>query len=245
MISKMVDRFSLLMNLIASHSEKFLKKYIKDKYEQETADITWQWKCKIYERQRTCSHLKGSELRGPFVKDYAITTHTFIDGRTRCKCMLCGLEAWSRSGEDFKFAYLRDLAYVSTNTASSSEQPMYVVTEGKETSDHFPATPKGLATLKAKYPNVQVPPDIEQQHEISIGGPYSYNEYDIKEGKSPYLNIGEDTSPIKGVQPATKMDLGEPPSGIQDKATGEVFVRAEDGTAVSWGVYPIEKEDKK
>ena len=107
-----------------------------------------------------------------------MTTHTFIDGRQRIKCMLCGLEAWSNSGEDFKFAYMRDLAEYSTNRPSASEQPVLGVKFGGFIVEYFRHTPAGIAALKAKYP--------------------------LWDGKFKRAGSDEGESPIKGREPATK-----------------------------------------
>ena len=144
--------YSRWFHAVAQHSEMFIEKYLKNDYAEAIADITWQVKCRTYEKQKACLHLKGSKYRSTFTKDYAVTTHTFIDGRQRIKCMLCGLEAWSNSGEDFKFAYMRDLAEYSTNCPSASEQPVLGVKFGGFIVEYFHHTPAGIAALKAKYP---------------------------------------------------------------------------------------------
>lgn len=142
--------YSRWFHAVAQHSEMFIEKYLKNDYAEAIADITWQMKCLTYEKQKACLHLKGGKYRPTL--DYAVTTHTFIDGRQRIKCMLCGLEAWRNSGEDFKFAYMRDLAEYSTNRQSASEQPLLGVKFGGDMVEYFHHTPAGIAALKAKYP---------------------------------------------------------------------------------------------
>ncbi len=113
-------RFGQLFRLVASHSGLYAKWYKPEDWEESGAASAWELKCKAYEKQSACHHLKGSYTN--FVKDYAVVTHIFIDGKARIKCMLCGLEAWSHSGEEFKFSYMLNMAQQSTNTPSSSER---------------------------------------------------------------------------------------------------------------------------
>lgn len=120
-----VDRFRLYVNL-AAEAGPYAKMYHPEGHEGDVAEalstITWEIKCRVYNQQTSCRHNKGGKYNPLRRKDHAVTTHTFVDSRTRIKCMLCGLEAWSNSGEDFKFAYMRKLAEDSSNRASASEQ---------------------------------------------------------------------------------------------------------------------------
>lgn len=98
-MSSWIERFSVFMNRSARLGPyaPSLRKLHKDEIEEAMADITWQTKCRIYNQQTTCTHRKGGKVR-TYHRDHAVTTHVFIDSRTRIKCMLCGLEAWSKSG---------------------------------------------------------------------------------------------------------------------------------------------------
>lgn len=154
--------------------------------------ITWQTKCRIYNRQTECSHLKGGKYKPlGFIRDYALTTHTFIDGRTRIKCMLCGLEAWDFSGEDFKFAYMRRLADSSTNQPSASEQPRLEAKFSDGSTVSFPNTPRGRAEFRAKHPTWNGKVDGQDLFpEDSV--------YSISEDNERWVNFPNGHSPIKG-----------------------------------------------
>ncbi len=199
--------FSRLFLAVQEHSEMFIEKYLKNDYAEAIADITWQVKCRVYNVQSKCKHLKGGNYR--LTKDYAVTTHTFIDGRQRIKCMLCGLEAWSNSGEDFKFAYMRDLAEYSTNCPSASEQPVLGVKFGGDIVEYFRHTPAGIAALKAKYPlwDGKFKRAGSDETEDADGSWAKFQEDSIylkPEDSKDFVQIGEDTNPIKGREPATK-----------------------------------------
>ena len=201
--------YSRWFHAVAQHSEMFIEKYLKNDYAEAIADITWQVKCRTYEKQKACLHLKGGKYRPTFTKDYAVTTHTFIDGRQRIKCMLCGLEAWSNSGEDFKFAYMRDLAEYSTNRPSASEQPLLGVKFGGYIVEYFHHTPAGIAALKAKYPlwDGKFKRAGSDETEDADGSRAEFQDDSIylkPEDSKDFVQIGEGTSPIKGHEPATK-----------------------------------------
>ena len=55
------------------------------------------------------------------------------------------------------------------------------------------------------------------------------------------IRLKSDDHPIKGYR-KSKMNLPEPQRAIQDITTGEVFVKGEDGEAVSWGIHPLGEE---
>lgn len=172
-----------------------------DEYQEAIHAITWQTKCRIYNLQTSCRHMKGGKYRSWAQKDPAITTHTFIDSKTRLKCMLCGTEAWSNSGQDFKFAYLQKLAERSTNHPSSSERVLLEVTQGKVALATFPNTDEGRAALKKKYPN------WDGRCE---GYPAWYEAPKEDDG----LKIPEGHSPIKGVEASTPEAGPDSPGAI-------------------------------
>jgi hypothetical protein len=198
--------YSRWFHAVAQHSEMFIEKYLKNDYAEAIADITWQVKCRTYEKQKACLHLKGGKYR--FTKDYAVTTHTFSDGRQRIKCMLCGLEAWSNSGEDFKFAYMRDLAEYSTNCPSASEHLVLGVKFSDYIVEYY--TPAGIAALKAKYPlwDGKFKRAGSDETEDADGSRVEFQEDSIylkPEDSKDFVQIGEGVSPIKGREPATKL----------------------------------------
>lgn len=65
--------------------------------------------------QGECKHLKGGAHHPSPHKDYAVRTHTFPDGRTTIKCIICGRE-W-----DSFDPVAREMARQSSNTPSASE----------------------------------------------------------------------------------------------------------------------------
>lgn len=194
-MSSWLERFSVFVNQSARLGPyaKAARGLHKDEIEEAMADITWQIKCRIYNRQVSCRHLKGGKNRLSISKDHAITTHTLIDSKTRLKCMLCGLEAWSNSGMDFKFAYLKSLAERSTNHPSASEQVLLEVRQGEVILDTFPDTDSGRKALRDKFPNWD-----------GTIAPYRFADV-TKEDSG--LKIPEGHSPIKG------MKASEPEAG--------------------------------
>ena len=187
-MSSWIERFSVFMNRSARLGPyaPSLRSLHKDEIEEAMADITWQTKCLIYNRQTSCQHVKGGKYRPVRAyRDHAITTHTFIDSKTRLKCMLCGIEAWSNSGMDFKFAYLQSLAELSSNHPSASEQVLLEVTQGKVTLATFPDTDAGRAELRKKFPNWD-------------GTISPYRLMDVTK-EDDGLKIPEGHSPIKGM----------------------------------------------
>lgn len=199
-------KFDRLMRTISRSSEAFGKKVRTTEWEEAIAAITWESKCRDYNRQRACKHLKGGKFRGSYVKDYAVVTHTFITGKIRVKCMLCGLEAWSQSGEDYKFAYMFEMTELSTNKASASEQPVLGVVLNNTIVELFHNIPGVEEKIKAKYPlwNGTVKPTTGGIDYKSVSVVYLDSVYKMSEEKP--IDIGEDTNPIKGFQPATKLD---------------------------------------
>lgn len=173
-------------------------------YALATQRIGWEWKCRLFNRQQDCRHKKGG-VHASRHADFNVTTHKFIDGRTRIKCVLCGIEAWDYSGEDFKFARMQKMANNSTNHPSSSQYFSYVVKRGKVVVAEYPIVPLGYEALKRNHPHALHLPDkyvplTEIRSEAFwVPGPYTNEE-------SEYVQIGEDTNPIKGVQPPTKID---------------------------------------
>lgn len=171
--------------------------------------ILWKHKCATYNKQTECTHRKGGGFRGRCYAratsvDYAVTEHTFIDGRTRLKCMLCGTEAYNFSGQDFKFAYLRKFANRTTNCPSASEHFAYIVTRpGDEplVLAKYPRTPAGLEALKRDYPdwNGEFGPP-------SVGGYVVTVQDHVPTLADEHLLKDDDTNPIKGIQAATKFD---------------------------------------
>lgn len=203
-IEKWVDRFSVFMNLSAKHGPyaEAIRGLHKDEIEEAMADITWQTKCQIYNRQTSCRHLKGGKFRhGSLHKDHAVTTHVFIDSRTRIKCMLCGLEAWSNSGMDFKFAYMQSLAERSSNHPSASEQVLLEVTQGQATLATFPNTDEGRVALRKKFPN----------WDGTYTRPATFYEPPKEDGG---LGIPEGHSPIKGIEASTPEAGPDSPNAI-------------------------------
>jgi hypothetical protein len=72
----------------------------------------------ITKRQNQCPHLKGGRNVSMYTKkDYILSRHTFLDGHTEVKCLLCG-KFWD-AGDPVAIEMLR----TSTNRQSSSEQP--------------------------------------------------------------------------------------------------------------------------
>jgi len=200
--ARWADRFSVVINGFARVGpySKLAKGLFKDEIEEAMADITWQTKCAVYNRQVECTHLKGGRTRSRYAsRDYAVTKHTFIDSRTRIKCVLCGLEAWSNSGEDFKFAYMQSLADDSTNCPSASEQVLLQVKRGKAVLATFPNTDSGRAELRKAYPN--------------WNGEIQQPEYDPPK-EDDGLKIPEDHSPIKGMHASTPEAGPDSPSAI-------------------------------
>lgn len=198
--------FNSFVNLAArvGPAAKLWRPY--DEYQEAVVGIAWQIKCKTYNRQTSCSHNKGGRYSPIRKKDYAVTTHTFIDSRTRIKCMLCGLEAWSNSGEDFKYAYMKSLAEDSSNRPSSSEQILLEVKRGKVTLATFPDTDAGRVALRKQFPNWDgtVNPDVLMDVAPENDG----------------LKIPAGHSPIKGVEAST------PEAGPYDP--GAIIVTAYD-----------------
>ena len=190
MSQQWLKRFSTYINLVAKHGPyaKALRSLHKRDIEEAIADITWQTKCRTYNRQQACKHLKGGNYRPLQVKDYAITIHTFIDSRTRLKCMLCGVEAWSNSGMDFKYNWLKSLAEQSTNWPSASEQVLLEVRRGKILLATFPNTETGRTELRKQFPNWD--------------GTYTQPGYDPPK-EDDTLKIPEGHSPIKGALAST------------------------------------------
>lgn len=179
-----------------------------DEYKEALACIDWEMKCKIYNRQRRCNHIKGGKFRPRVgILDYNVTTHTFIDGRTRIQCVLCGTEAYSNSGWDFKFAWLRRMAESSTNRPSSSEQVQLEVKCGKALMATFPDTPTGREALRKRFPEWD-------------GTVNPYMLMDVTK-EDDALGIPEGHSPIKGVEAST------PEAGPD--SPGAIIVNPEDG----------------
>lgn len=177
-----------------------------DEYKKALVSIDWEMKCKIYNRQRRCTHLKGGRHRGR-ATDFNVTTHTFIDSRTRIKCVLCGIEAWSNSGQDFKFAWMRRMAQNSTNCPSSSERVLLEATSGKAVLATFPDTPAGREAMHKRFPEWD-----------GTVNPYVLMDVTKEDDK---LGIPEGHSPIKGIEAST------PEAGPD--SPGAIIVDTEDG----------------
>lgn len=191
-----------------------------DEYQEAVHGITWQQKCTVYNRQTACAHAKGGK-RKPLLKDRAVTTHIFIDSRTRIKCMLCGLEAWSNSGQDFKFAYMQKLAESSSNRWSASEQVLLEVKKGETTSATFPDTEAGRAALREKFPNWD-----------GTVNPYVLMDVTPEDNG---LKIPAGHSPIKGVEAST------PEAGPDD--LGAIIISARDACVVVQDKWPEKSKD--
>ena len=216
-ITQWVERFSTFMNRSARLGPyaKATRSLHKDEIAEAMADITWQTKCRIYNQQTSCNHRKGGKYRhGLQHRDHAVTTHIFIDSRTRIKCVLCGLEAWSKSGENFKFAYLQSLAEKSTNRYSASEQVLLKVTQGQVELATFPDTDAGRAALRKKFPgwNGKVRP---------------YGLMDVTKEDNG-LGIPEGHSPIKGVEASTPEAGPDSPNAIIVSAHDDLLYSGED-----------------
>lgn len=112
----------------------------------------WEQVCQTYERQLRCKHLKGGRVRINSQKDYAVRFHTFIDGSQSIKCQLCGKEVWNTPKTQFLWQHMLAMTEYSTNSPSSSEQPMVAVVFGNTIVEEFNNSPAGLSKLKAKYP---------------------------------------------------------------------------------------------
>jgi len=72
-------------------------------------------------QQSKCPHVKGGKVRYHALSraDYNVTTHTFADGHMEIRCVICGKE-WSKANGNLVEGL--NLAQLSTNTASSTEQ---------------------------------------------------------------------------------------------------------------------------
>lgn len=193
------ERFSTFVNRAAKLGpyHKVLAALFHEQTEDAVSSITWQSTCRTYNRQRACRHLKGGKYSPKSVaRDYAVTTHTFIDSLTRIKCMLCGTEAWSNSGMDYKFNWLASLAEMSTNCPSASEQVKLEVKRNEWVVDTFPNTAAGRAALKAKYPRWNGLIDgVDQFPEESL--------WVIPENDERFVQFPKDHSPIKGFLAST------------------------------------------
>ncbi|HZS43442.1 MAG TPA: hypothetical protein VFA52_04625 [Candidatus Paceibacterota bacterium] len=99
--------------------------------------------------QSICSHRKGGKgLKGPKV-DYAVSFHTFINGESYIRCLICGMKWKNRDTQEFLYrrgkkipnhtgmgwreAY--NMVLDSSNTATSSEVQLTATTEPYEIPD--------------------------------------------------------------------------------------------------------------
>ena len=55
------------------------------------------------EKQRRCKHIKGGKLQKKGIKDWNVTSHTFVDGDEVIKCQGCGMRWRSRDTKEFLF----------------------------------------------------------------------------------------------------------------------------------------------
>jgi hypothetical protein len=65
-----------------------------------------------------CTHLKGGAIQRPYHRDYAVTQHTYPDGRVEIKCMICG-QPWTKDHPDW--AEARRMMEESSNNPTASE----------------------------------------------------------------------------------------------------------------------------
>lgn len=84
----------------------------------------FQYTVMVFNRQRSCRHLKGGGRHS--IRDYAVTTHVHPDGTVSIRCMLCGWEAWNNRAFTFKWQRALAMAKQSTNTPSASERTLGV-----------------------------------------------------------------------------------------------------------------------
>ncbi len=81
----------------------------------------WEQRCREFNRQKKCNHLKGNQWGGR--RDYAVSFHTFIDGSQRIACLKgCGFEVFNKPEWSFKWGVGMKMVEQSTNTPSSSER---------------------------------------------------------------------------------------------------------------------------
>src|SRR5271166_897162 len=74
-------------------------------------------------KQERCRHAKGQVgyRRASTYIDFNVSKHTFIDGKSRIKCLTCGWEVWNLPGFRFKWEQGMRMVEQSTNRPSSSE----------------------------------------------------------------------------------------------------------------------------
>lgn len=196
-----------LQQMLESLIEKE-RRNAKESFKIEHWEMTeWAAHCRAYNRQERCRHLKGSRHnRGKHRSDYAISFHTFIDGSQRIKCLLgCGWEVWNLPTHQYKWAIGLRMVNTSTNTKTASEQPMIRVGFRNGQMEYYRTREEVLA----KYPMWDgVFYDNQQKHELDPNSPIVVTYSD---------DIG-DLNPIKGIQPATKMNPAEIIVAFKDKS---------------------------
>lgn len=107
----------------------------KEQYLRNATDDTGA----IQEKQKNCKHLKGGKNRKATQnEDYLLSIHTFIDGVTRIKCLLCGMKWFPLDTDEFLvrggklvpnhtgLGWKEVFRFVgkSTNTPTTSEIPL-------------------------------------------------------------------------------------------------------------------------
>jgi len=109
------------------------------------------WDLKKTPRSR-CRHLKGGEAsrwgvdiyggnKMGWLKDYSVSMHTFIDGKSRIRCTLgCGYEVWSDTPDKELWKSALRMVDSSTNRRSSSEIPYSIILKNgrRKHCDHRP-----------------------------------------------------------------------------------------------------------
>ena len=109
-------------------------------------------------KQERCNHLKGQVgYRNVLVKDFNVNIHTFIDGKSRIKCLTCGWEVWNLPEFRFKWEQGMRMVGQSTNTPSSSEV-LSKVEPNKKFTAQSPVT-VAMARKTTYDPDIKGQPD--------------------------------------------------------------------------------------
>jgi hypothetical protein len=118
----MLERFEKdVQRVIADEIARacYIPKYVTDdpKKQQEIRD-------RQKRERKDCSHLKGGRPKSGLIKDYCVSLHTFIDGRKRIRCLLCGFTVWNNEPG---WAEALKMVKKSSNSPTSSESVHYRV----------------------------------------------------------------------------------------------------------------------
>jgi hypothetical protein len=111
--------------------------------EKERAEI----RRSLYVAPGTCDHLKGGKLRRYSRMDYNLSHHTFISGQREIKCLTCKTK-WHPRDAQWKWA-LKAFETMSTNTKTSSEQPMYAAQFRDRDAEYYYT----IEEIQRRYPD--------------------------------------------------------------------------------------------